>query len=548
MTIVQLIVSIALLLVFLYVLFSQARTHFIPEQIRRAFRTAPVNRLLSIQQLEILHFTPRGVQVRFNALVVKSKPPPFLWFLEARASVSTVQIADAGDGEPIAEIRLSDPVNVVGTADVVVNQENLEVEFVGLEKVKTLLRRVEIGGAKEVDRITMRVTITVTSVHLWGYLFLDNLVLQKEMNVGKLRVDAAAAQARYQAEEKAAIEAAELAEAQAKAAIEQASKEEYEAEVDVLTKKYHAKRVEGHLGHDGTLVEEHDDEIDLTPVENGTSLKDGGSETVDSPDSEDGTVGVEPESKDDHPNEDDQQPNSDDDQPTYSITDPLIPRAPLATDLPLPPTTPTLPPPKPRQPLRVGAESLFPSPTFTILPVVASLQSITTGLMIHFTAPPTLTLTIQSVRFSVYLNGNLASTGTISNIHISPDTLSFPVALEIIPEVMARPISGLFGMARGVLRGAFAGTVNGLMTGEWGQGAAVIGVRDIQIVDGEGKRMEWVEGILASMDMEKDLDAVRTVKAHAGEAVGTVKQGVWALVNAVLDAASKNYGGRCVVM
>ncbi|KAJ3048168.1 hypothetical protein HK097_010814, partial [Rhizophlyctis rosea] len=336
MNLLQILISLVVILSFLLLILLQARQKFIPDQIRKAFRTAPVNRVLSIQDLSILSFTPRGVQVRFHALVLKSKPPPLLWFLEARAAVSTVSIADATDGEPIGEVRLSNPVEVKGTEDVVVRQELLEVDFVGLEKIKNLMRRVEIGGPKEADRITLRLTINVDSVHVWNYLFLSDLVLSKDMNVGKLRADAAAAQARYAEEEKAAIQAAEAAEAQAKAIIERVSKEEYEAEVEVLTRKYHAKRTEeipGGIKLKGAIFA--DDTAGVVPLKEhmenfGTKERDKEGPPPPYPSSD--TKEQPPIGRDDGSGEDSEEPEEEDTQPrqpTYIITDPHIPHGPL---------------------------------------------------------------------------------------------------------------------------------------------------------------------------------------------------------------------------
>ncbi|KAJ3283462.1 hypothetical protein HK104_010378 [Borealophlyctis nickersoniae] len=550
----------------LYLIFAYVKTTLLPEQIKQHFKVAPVDKLLSIEDLTVLAFTRQGVHARFAATVVKTKPPEFLSFLRASVVISGVEVFDASDGERLVSIALSDPIDFDGRTDLKIRQDKVDVEVVGVERVKGIVRRVEIGGKKEAERVTVKIAVTLSSITLWGWTIVEGLTLVKELNVGKLQAAKEAALAKYQAEEKAALEAAQAAEAETKAAMEAAAKEAVRADVAAISEQVAIVPLTDNGSSSQTQdnnnsAQSKPDEATVAAANGETRQQEGEAATnwtdddasstdedpnSSSPEESDlegeqqiptssgGSSGGRDASTDD----DDESYHSDSPPPAYAITDPSLHCPPLPD---IHPSTNPNPLPGPTR-VRIGAESLFPDPILTPLPVIAGLSGITTGLEIRFAAPPALSLTLQSIKFSVHLNGFAAATGNLTNISFSPSTLTSTIGIEIVPSVVARPISGLAGMFRGVLKGAIAGTVSGIMTGDWGSGAAVISVRDIEITDGEGKRVEWVERIMGALELEKDLDAVRQVRTHGGQGAAQIKEVVLGVASGVLDAANRAYG------
>ncbi|KAJ3215307.1 hypothetical protein HDU67_000584 [Dinochytrium kinnereticum] len=191
-----------------------------------------------------------------------------------------------------------------------------------------------------------------------------------------------------------------------------------------------------------------------------------------------------------------------------------------------------------------GAEGVFPGIKAIRQPVDTSISGFSTGLSLTFTRPPSLSLRLGMVSFDIQLNGSNVATATVNGIEFRPSSTRADIMIEVIPSMVKKPIRGFLSSARGVLRGALNGTVAGLVNGEWGSGATVLRVMNLQVEDEGGNKIAWVENVLEALDLEHDLDAVRRLGGAAKGAARDVKDGILDVAAGVLVAG----GNRCSVI
>lgn len=194
-----------------------------------------------------------------------------------------------------------------------------------------------------------------------------------------------------------------------------------------------------------------------------------------------------------------------------------------------------------------GIHSLLPHPIFTPLPVAPSIGSIVGGLDINFASPPLLNLSIPVVKFKIKLNGSNIAEGVVQGLIVDPESSRIQTSIHLSSIVTSQPIKGFASTARGILRGALTGALNGLLFGEWGAGSSVVGLSEIELHDGQGKRVYWLEAVLEALEMEKDLEALKRLRNRAGQAASNVKDGFANLSASLLDAAGR-CGSKCSVM
>ena len=98
---------------------------------------------------------------------------------------------------------------------------------------------------------------------------------------------------------------------------------------------------------------------------------------------------------------------------------------------------------------------------------------------------------------------------------------------------MSQPLRGIASAARGLLQGAVQGTLNGLLYGDWGGKAVVLGVNQFKIFSDQGE-IEWLTRILEPIEVEKDVEAAKRVRGKAGEMIGDVRDGLFNLVSEMI--------------
>ena len=192
--------------------------------------------------------------------------------------------------------------------------------------------------------------------------------------------------------------------------------------------------------------------------------------------------------------------------------------------------------------------SLVSTPTVTALPVVPQMRSIIGGCDIQFADPPNLCFSLGPVAFDILLNGSVVANASICGLVMSSSRKDMKISLHIVPAVVSdSPIRGLVTIAKSMLTGAANGTLNGILYGDWGAGATVVGVSRFRVTRSDGSEAEWTQDILSVVELEKDLDAVRKLGSTAQDATHDLRQGIMKVASDVLDVAGKS-SSRCLVM
>jgi hypothetical protein len=135
----------------------------------------------------------------------------------------------------------------------------------------------------------------------------------------------------------------------------------------------------------------------------------------------------------------------------------------------------------------------------------------------------------------------------MQGLMIGPNTPSVQVSISLKSIVLKNPVKGMASTAKGFIKGAMTGTLNGLLFGNWGQGLSVIGVHKFELYTSLGTRVEWLEEVLDNLELEKDLEAVKRLRSQAGKVAKNVKDGFVNVSGSFVDAAVKS-GSKCVVM
>ncbi|KAJ3115581.1 hypothetical protein HDU96_000405 [Phlyctochytrium bullatum] len=190
-----------------------------------------------------------------------------------------------------------------------------------------------------------------------------------------------------------------------------------------------------------------------------------------------------------------------------------------------------------------GADGAFPGIRASRLPVETSLTSLSTGVSLQFSKPPSLSLKLGAVSFDIHLNGGHVASATVTGIELHPSSTRADLTVEVVPSVVKKPIRGLLSSAKGVLRGALNGTMAGLVNGEWGSGATVLKVLNFRVEDSAGEPVEWVNEALSVLHFEHDLDAVRRLGGAAKGAARDVKDAVLEAAGGLIVAGGNRENG-----
>lgn len=204
------------------------------------------------------------------------------------------------------------------------------------------------------------------------------------------------------------------------------------------------------------------------------------------------------------------------------------------------------------EPIRIPAyektKFLIPNATLTPLPVTPRLaRSIIGGAEIVFDTAPALLFKLGEIKFCVSLNGSNVASCVIQGVQLQETCTMCRVSLEVEPCVISsRPVSGFASAAKGILKGAISGTLNGLLYGEWGAGSTIMGICDLTVSNEQGKQVNWLSDILSSIPLEYDIDAVKKGVALTSKATGDFKDGMLRVAASVYDGAGRQ--SRCNVM
>jgi hypothetical protein len=187
---------------------------------------------------------------------------------------------------------------------------------------------------------------------------------------------------------------------------------------------------------------------------------------------------------------------------------------------------------------------LIPDATLTPLPIALRIsRSIVAGLEVAFASPPGLVFKLGEIQFNVKLNGGVVAICTITGVEFREDSKLCRVSITCAPcMTSSAPVLGFATTSKGVLKGLFAGAINGLLYGEWGAGATVIEICNLQVCNEQGRKVTWISDIVSDIPLEYDIDAAR--KGLGAIKSGKFKDGVLRVAAGMYESAA----GRCVVM
>jgi hypothetical protein len=136
----------------------------------------------------------------------------------------------------------------------------------------------------------------------------------------------------------------------------------------------------------------------------------------------------------------------------------------------------------------------------------------------------------------------------LQGLIIGPNSSSVNVSIHLKSVVLSKnPVKGIASTAKGFLKGAVTGTLNGLLFGNWGHGISIVGVHKFELYTSSGFRVKWLEEVFETLEIEKDLEAVKRLRSNAGKVAKNVKDGFVNVSGSFVDAAVKS-GSKCVIM
>eukprot|EP00842_Homolaphlyctis_polyrhiza_P006090 jgi/Hompol1/6482/HPOL_005014-RA len=504
----------------LALLYMYCKSTLLPQLIQRLVRELQVGKELVFESIELKAVTDMGLQMAVALRVLGTRPPFNLGCVSLRL-LSPLRIYDGLLGDLWAEVLTQSPIVFGGPFgsvphDLHVNIPHLEIILAEpLDNLKQVVRKVSIGGQKELDRIVIRVEF-LASVDLFGLMLIEDIQLTKTVNLGEL---------------------------QALEAEKRKKRQQAEAEAEAIAK---IKQLE-----DEKKAADEQQELNRQLQENGSSTKESGStvdpvrgSTAPAAETTTGSTAIVPSEA----NSGTSTPRSS--TSSMQMLDTFITKSSGGVPVGLNETAI-------RDAVRdavtsaakdalTGFNSLIPVPVITPQPVVPQMRSITGGLDFVFPRPPSLNCKFRAISFQILFNNGKVAEGTIRGLEMSNQRADMKLALEVVPAVVsAAPFSGLASTAKGMLRGVAKGALNGLLYGEWGAGATVIGLSEIKIENEEGQLIPWLEELLSVIEFEYDLDAVRQFGSTAKEATSSLKESLMQMAASVIEASKlSGYGCR----
>ena len=174
-------------------------------------------------------------------------------------------------------------------------------------------------------------------------------------------------------------------------------------------------------------------------------------------------------------------------------------------------------------------QDLLPNPEVALKISPGLTTKSQTTLM--FSSPPAINISLGTVELDLYLNQALICHIICDPFMISSKSSTAIYTVTVIPRVVTNPITGSISGGMSILKGIFAGVGNGLLFQEWGAQSTIIGVRNINFKDHNG-RVGWVDDILDGFEIEQSLDVARGCeivgerKDEISELVGNIWQAI----------------------
>ncbi|KAJ3258046.1 hypothetical protein HK103_004039 [Boothiomyces macroporosus] len=181
---------------------------------------------------------------------------------------------------------------------------------------------------------------------------------------------------------------------------------------------------------------------------------------------------------------------------------------------------------------------LFPDPEITPF-ANPGLRFVEAGMNFKFSKIPGCNFSLGKIKFRTLLNGSTVGHVTIPGLFFTSNSQFARVALEVQAAALSqRPVTGALTTAKGVLKGALSGIKNGVLYGDWGAQALILGIKDISIENQHGKQVWWLTEIFDDLEFEHDLDAIRKLKSKLGESTSDLSVGLLTMVLGVAEQSN----------
>jgi hypothetical protein len=147
-------------------------------------KAAPLNADAVPKRIELVTINNRGFLLDLEFKVNQSKIPiPGMWI---QVKIPYIVVHDAITDAFIAECRLSDSLLIDSNDDLLVKQRLLIDFCENVQGFKSIIKRLSIVGAPELDRISVKISFHLTvSINDWFYL--DRIPCEKVIHLGELR-------------------------------------------------------------------------------------------------------------------------------------------------------------------------------------------------------------------------------------------------------------------------------------------------------------------------------------------------------------------------
>jgi hypothetical protein len=140
----------------------------------------PLKKDPQFHYVNVVSFTDYGLDVQLIVTILYTKL--LLSFLFLKASIPSITIKDIESGLTIANITFSSDIELNGLHDTTVKQ-NLKIHLADhVHGLKQLLKKVLIGGERELKRLTFRLEFKL-SLNFNGLLTVSNMMCGKTVNL-----------------------------------------------------------------------------------------------------------------------------------------------------------------------------------------------------------------------------------------------------------------------------------------------------------------------------------------------------------------------------
>ena len=147
---------------------------------------------------------------------------------------------------------------------------------------------------------------------------------------------------------------------------------------------------------------------------------------------------------------------------------------------------------------------LLPNPKMNIF-LNPKLLGFEAGLDISFAKPPGLNFDISKVTLDFKVNGHTAAYIDVARFEMSQFSKDSKLQFIVRPKILTHPISGPISAASSIIKGTTNSIFHGLFGGSWGKGGFVIDFKNICVLNENMREIEWLNGLLNSLQLEHDL-------------------------------------------